>query len=47
VTEKDSFESVRHWLKEIDRYAAEGVNRLIVGNKCDLEESRKVSTEEG
>ena len=47
VTDKDSLESVRHWIKEIDRYAAEGVSRLIVGNKCDMEESRKVSTEEG
>ena len=47
MTDKDSMESVRHWLKEIDRYAAEGVSRLVVGNKCDMEESRKVSTEEG
>ena len=47
VTDQDSFDSVRHWLKEIERYAAENVNRLIVGNKCDLEESRCVSTEDG
>jgi Ras-related protein Rab-1A len=47
VTDKESFESVSHWLREIERYASESVNRLIVGNKCDLEESRQVSTEEG
>jgi Ras-related protein Rab-1A len=47
VTDSDSFESVRHWLKEIERYASENVNRLIVGNKCDLEESRSIATEDG
>jgi Ras-related protein Rab-1A len=24
------------WLKEIDRYAAENVNKLLIGNKSDL-----------
>jgi Ras-related protein Rab-1A len=47
VTDSESYESVRHWLKEIERYASENVNRLIVGNKCDLEERRAVSTEDG
>jgi len=29
------------------RYAKENVIRLLVGNKCDLEEKRQVSTEQG
>jgi Ras-related protein Rab-1A len=24
------------WLKEIDRYAAENVDKLLIGNKADL-----------
>lgn len=36
VTDADSFKNVRQWLQEIDRYAGENVNRLLVGNKSDM-----------
>lgn len=36
VTEPESFDHVRQWLHEIDRYANENVNKLLVGNKSDL-----------
>lgn len=36
VTDQDSFNNVKQWLQEIDRYACENVNKLLVGNKCDL-----------
>lgn len=42
VTDFESFNNVKSWLHEIDRYACENVNKLLVGNKCDLEKSRKV-----
>lgn len=37
----DTFANVKQWLQEIDRYATEGVNKLLVGNKSDLT-SKKV-----
>lgn len=47
VTDNESFNNVKQWLHEIDRYACENVNKLLVGNKCDLEGKRVVSTEQG
>ena len=47
VTDRDTFENVRQWMQEIDKFATDNVCKVIVGNKCDLDDSRKVSTEEG
>jgi len=33
---QETFNNVKQWLQEIDRYACESVNKLLVGNKCDL-----------
>jgi len=38
---------VKQWLHEIDRYASENVNKLLVGNKCDLASKRAVTFEQG
>lgn len=45
VTDQESFNNVKQWLHEINRYASENVNKLLVGNKSDLEPKRVVSTE--
>ena len=47
VTERESFDCVKQWMNEIDRYATENVNRLLVGNKCDLDAQRQVTYDEG
>jgi len=42
VTDQVSFNNVKQWLQEIDRYACENVNKLLVGNKCDMANKRVV-----
>jgi len=43
TTDLESFNNVKQWLHEIDRYASENVNKLLVGNKSDLTSKRAVS----
>jgi len=45
ITDVESFSNVRQWLFEIDRFASEQVNKLLVGNKSDLTNKRVVTTE--
>lgn len=45
VTDMESYNNVKQWLNEIDRYACENVNKLLVGNKCDLVTKKAVDFE--
>nr|BAV58347.1 GTP-binding protein YPTC1 [Ulva partita] len=45
VTDQESFDNVKTWLSEIDRYANEHVNKLLVGNKADLVSKKVVETQ--
>ena len=46
LTDQESFNNVKQWLHEIDKYAPANVKRLLVGNKCDLASKRAVPTEQ-
>ena len=45
VTDHESFTNVKTWLSEIERYASDTVNKLLVGNKCDLTNKKVVDYE--
>ena len=47
ITDRNSFTNISTWLSEIKKQAGPNVVRYLVGNKCDLEEERKVSFKEG
>ena len=47
MTDKDSFDHVRNWMLDIDKFAKEGVLKFLVGNKCDLQHKRQVTTDQG
>lgn len=37
---------VRNWFSNIEQHASEGVNKILIGNKCDMEDKR-VSDKKG
>jgi small GTP-binding protein len=46
VTSHDTFEKVTEWISEVRRYVPT-VPLVVVGNKCDLVDKRRVTYEEG
>ncbi|KEG06336.1 putative small GTP-binding protein Rab1 [Trypanosoma grayi] len=45
TTDMESFNNIKTWLSEIDKFASENVNKLLVGNKCDLVVKKAVDTQ--
>ncbi|XP_065187494.1 ras-related protein Rab-21-like [Sycon ciliatum] len=46
ITDEDSFQKVRNWVKELRKMLGDDISLVIVGNKSDLEKNRHVSKEE-
>ncbi|KAJ8732804.1 hypothetical protein PYW07_015403 [Mythimna separata] len=47
ITNEESFNSVQDWVTQIKTYSWDNAQVILVGNKCDMEEERVVSTERG
>ena len=47
VTENKSFENVKNWMNQIKEEISDKVSIILIGNKIDDEEHRKVTTEQG
>jgi len=47
ITQEKTFDNIAKWLRNIDEHASEGVERMILGNKCDMEDKRMVNKEKG
>lgn len=47
VTDRGSFNSIRNWVGQIQQHADVHVNKILIGNKCDMDDQRTVSYDEG
>ena len=47
ITKRDSFEHISSWIEDCLAQSPKTVFMVLVGNKCDLNDQRQVSTEEG
>ncbi|XP_023022878.1 RAS oncogene family member Rab21 [Leptinotarsa decemlineata] len=46
ITDEDSFQKVKSWVKELRKMLGTEISLIIVGNKSDLEKDRHVNLEE-
>ena len=47
ITSNQTFEDVEKWYEEINKSGDKGISIVLGGNKCDLEQERKVTVEMG
>ena len=47
VNDRRSFNNISSWMSQISQYHDETLPKVLVGNKCDLDQERVVSSEEG
>ena len=46
ITRKVTFESIDRWISDLKAAGEEKLSIILIGNKCDLEDQRKVTKEE-
>ncbi|CAL9109864.1 ras-related protein RABA5e-like [Musa acuminata AAA Group] len=47
ISRRTTFDSVPRWLQELNTHSDTAVAKMLVGNKCDLEDIRDISIDEG
>lgn len=47
ITKRETFENIAVWMKQINENIGSDILKVLVGNKCDLEDQREVSEKEG
>ncbi|KAJ8293022.1 Ras-related protein Rab-8A [Rhodotorula toruloides] len=47
VTDERSFNNIRTWHQNVEQHASEGVNKILIGNKCDWTDKKVISEQQG
>lgn len=47
VTQARSFDNINKWLRNIDDHASNDVVKMLIGNKCDMEDKRCITRTRG
>ncbi|CAL8261949.1 unnamed protein product [Merluccius merluccius] len=47
ICNEKSFENIKNWIRNIEEHASSDVEKMILGNKCDISDRRQVSKERG
>ncbi|XP_070546734.1 ras-related protein Rab-8A-like [Ptychodera flava] len=47
ITNEKSFDNIKNWIRNIEEHASADVEKMVLGNKCDMEDRRQVTKERG
>mmetsp|Transcript_2540 Transcript_2540/g.3838 ORF Transcript_2540/g.3838 Transcript_2540/m.3838 type:complete len:124 (+) Transcript_2540:417-788(+) len=47
VTDENSFQNIRNWVRNIEQHAADNVDKILIGNKSDMKDQKVVDTARG
>ena len=41
ITNEKSFDNIKNWIRNIEEHASADVEKMILGNKCDMNDRRQ------
>lgn len=47
ITRRETFEHLSNWIEDCKKYSSQNIVVMLIGNKCDLDATRQVTTAEG
>ncbi|ETE72726.1 Ras-related protein Rab-15, partial [Ophiophagus hannah] len=47
ISSERSYQHIMKWASDVDEYAPDGVQKILIGNKADEEQKRQVGREQG
>uniref|UniRef100_A0A3P9P7X8 Ras-related protein SEC4 n=1 Tax=Poecilia reticulata TaxID=8081 RepID=A0A3P9P7X8_POERE len=47
ITNEKSFDNIKNWIRNIEEHASSDVEKMVLGNKCDINDKRQVSKDRG
>lgn len=47
ITNEKSFDNIKNWIRNIEEHASADVEKMVLGNKCDVNDKRQVSKDRG
>ncbi|CAM9982371.1 ras-related protein Rab-8A-like [Lampetra fluviatilis] len=47
ITSEKSFENIKNWIRNIEEHASADVQKMVLGNKCDMNDRRQVTKDRG
>lgn len=46
ITDQVTFDKVKYWMNQIEQQVGKSITKVLVGNKCDMEDQRKVKLDD-